>query len=485
MLGSWSYGPVWQCATLTLHPLAKFPGPRVAGASYIYEMWFDYVLNGKYTFEIARLHEIYDDDPNFISEVYSPTARPRNKSYHYIAGFPISIHRNRRSALVKFFSRSQVSKLQGLVHQNAQKLCDKLLADKGQAPLEVVKAFTDFTTDITTGYLFGRSTTFLDQPGWDANYYASLNHLGLLVHRLRHFVLLRHTLHLVPLWLFKMLSQDLSRIMNELMIVIPHEIDRIKSIDKAELAKESTTVLLSMIQSDLPVSEKSTKRLTAEAQTLMLAGTDITAMTLTTITYHLLDNPSVFNKLKAEISNAVPDATSLPSWEMLEQLPYLTAVILETLRHIFGAPSRLQRIATNEDIFYQGAWKPPGTSDPIEISYVIPRGYAVGMSAYIIHRNEAIFPNPSEFVPERWLDENNKRRRELDNYLLTFSKGSRQCLGMQLAYCELYICTAALVHRVLSHMQLYETTKEDIEYDHDEIIGQPRRESKGVRVRII
>lgn len=42
-----------------LHPLSKFPGPKLAGATFLYEGWFDLVRGGRYTHEIKRLHEIY------------------------------------------------------------------------------------------------------------------------------------------------------------------------------------------------------------------------------------------------------------------------------------------------------------------------------------------------------------------------------------------------------------------------------------------
>lgn len=53
-----------------------------------------------------------------------------------------------------------------------------------------------------------------------------------------------------------------------------------------------------------------------------------------------------------------------------------------------------------------------------------------------------------------------------------------------LACCELYIATAALVLRVLPRMSLYETTVDDVRYDHDLIVSQPKKGSKGVRVVI-
>jgi hypothetical protein len=44
---------------VTLHPLAKFPGPFLAGLTYKYEWYYDGLQVGMYTTEIARMHERY------------------------------------------------------------------------------------------------------------------------------------------------------------------------------------------------------------------------------------------------------------------------------------------------------------------------------------------------------------------------------------------------------------------------------------------
>jgi hypothetical protein len=44
---------------LLFSPIAKFPGPKLAAASGLYELYFNFFRNGKYVFEIARLHRIY------------------------------------------------------------------------------------------------------------------------------------------------------------------------------------------------------------------------------------------------------------------------------------------------------------------------------------------------------------------------------------------------------------------------------------------
>jgi hypothetical protein len=44
---------------LFLHPLAKFPGPKIAAVSTLYEAYFEIVLKGQYSMEISRLHDVY------------------------------------------------------------------------------------------------------------------------------------------------------------------------------------------------------------------------------------------------------------------------------------------------------------------------------------------------------------------------------------------------------------------------------------------
>ncbi|GKT84347.1 trichodiene oxygenase [Colletotrichum tofieldiae] len=99
------------------------------------------------------------------------------------------------------------------------------------------------------------------------------------------------------------------------------------------------------------------------------------------------------------------------------------------------------------------------------------------------HFNESYFPDSNEFIPERWMVQDRQQRRELEKAFIAFSKGTRKCLGMSLAYAELYLALAAVILRVVPRMQLYDTTKREIEYDHD--LGVPVPVStRGVRVKI-
>ena len=57
---------------------------------------------------------------------------------------------------------------------------------------------------------------------------------------------------------------------------------------------------------------------------------ETTKWTLTVATFHILDNPLVEARLKAELAEAMPDADVILQWEELENLPYLSAVISES-----------------------------------------------------------------------------------------------------------------------------------------------------------
>ncbi|XP_044721523.1 cytochrome p450 domain-containing protein [Hirsutella rhossiliensis] len=248
---------------------------------------------------------------------------------------------------------------------------------------------------------------------------------------------------------------------------------------------EGTTVFASLFKSDLPPSEKTLQRMTDEGFSLFAAGTETVSWALAVTTYHLLTRPAMLERLTAEVSQVVDSSGELPSWTGLEKLPYLGAVIHEGLRLSYGLASRTSRIPTGEDLFYRGEWTPKGRQTSTHVEYVIPRGFAIGMSSVITHHDESSFPDSHSFVPERWLDETNQHRKELDRSLLAFSKGSRGCIGINLAYCELYLLLAMLVVRVFPHMKLHETTEADIAYDHDFFNPFPVGTSKGVRAIII
>jgi hypothetical protein len=137
-------------------------------------------------------------------------------------------------------------------------------------------------------------------------------------------------------------------------------------------------------------------------------------------------------KLRDEILTATENPSQLPTLATLENLPYLNATITETLRHTYGVVSRLPRIHVDETVRLKSqvlSSSEKGGGE--EVDYVVPPNYPISMTSVHIHMNPTLFPNPQAFEPERWLDGQGRRRRDLDKYILSFSKGSRQCLGIK------------------------------------------------------
>lgn len=234
----------------------------------------------------------------------------------------------------------------------------------------------------------------------------------------------------------------------------------------------------------------------------MGAGTVTTAWAATTAVFYLISNPDCLHKLKDELLAAQAaaaltetDNTDLPL-SVLEKLPYFCAVIQESLRLSYGVVSRLARIAPDETLILHPSerdTKPGGGScrdnRRNNTPWTIPAGTPVSMSQLLILRDERVFPSPSTFRPERWLEQ-----PRLDRYQVAFGKGSRICLGKDLALAELYILLAALFLRYgtkctkyatdAGYLELWETDITDVECSVDAFVPQPKPDSKGVRFKV-
>lgn len=89
------------------------------------------------------------------------------------------------------------------------------------------------------------------------------------------------------------------------------------------------TIFMDIIDSDLPPHEVSLLRLQNEAVSVIGAGFETTRWALTVACYHILANPSINKRLRDELKEAIPDPDQIPSWAVLQELPYLSACIEE------------------------------------------------------------------------------------------------------------------------------------------------------------
>jgi hypothetical protein len=134
---------------LCFSPIAHFPGPKLAAATFWYEFYYDVILGGQYYFKIKRLHEQYGSPvirinpkelhvltPSFADELYAGATRNRDKWAYKTKALgvvnstfttdPHDLHRLRRSALSPFFAKGVVRGLQPLIDAKIAQLLNRL-----------------------------------------------------------------------------------------------------------------------------------------------------------------------------------------------------------------------------------------------------------------------------------------------------------------------------------------------------------------------
>jgi cytochrome P450 len=169
----------------------------------------------------------------------------------------------------------------------------------------------------------------------------------------------------------------------------------------------------------------------------MIAGSDTTAISLRAVFYNLARNPDKLAKLHAELEEVdkkrdAGESDELFTWNELRDLPYLSAVINESLRTHPATGLPLERIT------------PTGGVQIGDIR--IPGGTNIGCNAWVLHLDEQIWgPKPDCWIPERWIDASHSQKSEMRNSLFSFGAGSRTCIGKNISYLEMYKLVPAVL----------------------------------------
>lgn len=172
---------------LTLHPLARFPGPRLAAVTFWFEFYHDYFRGGQYLFRIRDMHakyghivrispdELHINDPSFLPELMPAGGRRRDKYPRMIQIFGFSqaagatadhdLHRTRRAAMSKMFSKESVRRLEPIMRANFNKLLVRLkeFQDDGRE-ISLLPMFGAFTNDVISEYAYGFSLNWVQAP---------------------------------------------------------------------------------------------------------------------------------------------------------------------------------------------------------------------------------------------------------------------------------------------------------------------------------
>ncbi|OGE47485.1 hypothetical protein PENARI_c043G07611 [Penicillium arizonense] len=185
-------------------------------------------------------------------------------------------------------------------------------------------------------------------------------------------------------------------------------------------------------------------RITGMCASLIIAGSDSTAISLSAVFYYLLQNPRVYHRLQQEIDAADEAGTlasSSPSsrdstggagdvipFTAANKLPYLDAVITESFRMHPAVGLLLERVTPPQGATICGEYVPGGT--------------VVGCNAWVIHQNKEVFgPDADVYRPERWLESEGAdpaRLSRMRQSMFQFGAGSRTCIGRNISLMETY-----------------------------------------------
>jgi cytochrome P450 len=190
---------------------------------------------------------------------------------------------------------------------------------------------------------------------------------------------------------------------------------------------ERTDILsLLMTARDTEGQPMSDAELRDELITLLFAGHETTASALAWALYWITYLPQVRTKLLAEIDELGSDVDP----NAIARLPYLQAVCQETLRLYPIAISAFPRVV----------------KQPMEIAgYFLEPGTVIMPSIYLAHHRAAVYPEPNQFRPERFLE------RQYSPYeYLPFGGGDRRCIGAAFALFEMKL----VLFQLLSNLEM-------------------------------
>ncbi|EFQ93141.1 hypothetical protein CFE70_005086 [Pyrenophora teres f. teres 0-1] len=445
------------------HPLSHIPGPLLPKITSLWLHWHAYIGNEAST--IHELHQQYGpfvrvspqevdiSDADAIQSIYvSKGGFPKAVCY---ANFDIDGHKTifsttdaeyrspRAKAVVPLFSTKSLRENEAAIWGCVDRMVDRLQQEAlTRRPVNVLNLTRSLAVDAVSTHLFRENYDGVSERGPVLSVSAFVDAF-VAVGR---FFYLPSTAFVWLEWAVTKWAPD--RATDDSMSLVDKFVATLVS---------NTTAKSSTYPGRLLAAGLSDSEVKAQCKDLIFAGTDSTGMNLATIMRYLALHPEKYQRLKEEVSgNDTLEADALDA----QALPYLNAVVKEGLRISMANPTRLPHIVPAEGWTFKDVY--------------FPAGAIVGCSAYELHFNPTVFPEPESFIPERWLN----ATEAMSKYWFAFGAGSRACIARNLATMELQFATERLARRealdgakaVQSQVEIYEWFNSKVKEEKNELI---------------
>jgi len=176
-------------------------------------------------------------------------------------------------------------------------------------------------------------------------------------------------------------------------------------------------------------------------QEIFMAGSETTSSIIEWAMTELLRNRECLEKVKSELDGVVGNGREIEESD-IDNLPYLQAVVKETLRLHPPIPLLVPRKAIKETQF---------------MGYDIPKDTQVLVNAWAIGRDPSFWDQPLDFKPQRFVDCNNIDYKGHHFGFIPFGAGRRMCAGVPLAHRILHLVLGSLLHRFHWELQTHVT----------------------------
>jgi cytochrome P450 len=326
-------------------------------------------------------------------------------------------HAARKRMISNIYSKSVVTASPPLLAQTSDILHQRLLpllaaatAGEARGVLNITSLVFATTMDIVTAYIFGlrASSNIVDDPpqlAWFLDLYNSRRSYNFWPQEFPRFTsaLEKWTgYRLVPKWVDEAndeiekwclnMCEDVPTVYRQLSTAVAKEAKKNGGDDEG---------------ADLPLLVAS------EVLDHFAAGFDTSGITLTYLVHELSLNKDIQRRLQQELSTLTPrlipsSSPSLPDPKAVDALPFLHAVVWETLRLHPAIPGPQPRFTPP-----QGCRLGP-EGEP----YYVPGGVRVSASAGLLHQNEHVYERAAEWRPERWLELDKldeEKRRDMES----------------------------------------------------------------------
>lgn len=363
---------------LYIHPLSRYPGPKLAAISFIPQLFYE--IRGQQHSWAKALHDKYGEvvriGPNALvyraprvwkdiyghkkggqktffkdPQLYTPT--PNGKEG--VVTVNGTDHSRMRRLVAHAFSDRALREQETLLHSYAdllvQKIHDQVIECKPSKVIDIVRWYNYITFDLIGDLSFGEPFYCLrdDQYHWWVS-------LMLDAVKVSGYLKIPHFFpFLKPLG--KLLIP--KRLNERKNAVFQLAVDRVSRRLQRQMERpDFTSYILRHNDDQLGMCRG---EIDANAATFVLAGSETTAAMLSGTTYYLLRHPEVYRRLVDEVRGTFKDALDI-QLSSIATLPYLNAVLEESMRIYPPVPAMLPRLVPEGGAMINGQYVPEGVS---------------------------------------------------------------------------------------------------------------------------